>query len=266
MWREGQILLAMIKVLVDTPRAMHIMDEVGQTSEVLVHQKQEDGSVPMVQGRENEEHHRLDVGRYVVTTGRDYVTEADEEYEQWMQFLSTPGGAPLAPAFLPVILQWSNTPGADKLAKVALAVAPPAVQAVVNGGPQPLDPQVQQQMAAANEQMNALQAENQQLKFEKAAKTQELQAKHSITVEQNTVDLLKAEIAAKNKETVELVQQQFTAFQQMLEHNQQLMLQHHQGQIDQQQAQQQQQAAAAAQGSDQAHQAAMAQQAQPKGV
>ena len=258
MWHEGRIKLQLLDNLIDTPRAVNARDASGQVSEALIAVAGENGQELRVAGREGEKHHRLDQGRFspAVTTGPSFATQREKEYSLWMQFLAQ---APeLAPAFLPVILRWSNTPGADKLADVATAMAPPAVQAVLNGN-QPIPPEAQAHMAQATQMVQELQGKVQQLEFEKKAELQKLTMQQQTDIQNNAVKIAVAEISSKSKEAVALVQEQYAAAAQMLAHTQELISQFHQGSLDQQAQQQQLEAQKQAQASDQAHQAGMQQ-------
>jgi hypothetical protein len=269
MWVEGNILLKLIPKLIDTPRAMKIMDEDGTISEVAITMALNDGEPPMVDGIDPKDHHRVDVGRYscTVSTGPTWDTQRKEEYETWMEFLAK---APeLAPAFLPVVLKWSDTPGADKLAEIAGALAPPAVQAILKGEQAP-DPQAQAQLAAASQQIQEMQAKIMQLEFDKKAETQKLQAQHLTDVENNAVKIAIAEIQSKNKQDIAAVLAELDAVKTKLE-----MWQGHaeiaqQHEHDMAKGQQQIDASQQAQASDQVHstmqQQAAAEQQQSEGA
>lgn len=242
MWHEGRIDLEMVAKLIDAPRAMQIMDQDGTISEKLITQALSDdvagnaysdkpySTAPdgprRIPGREHEEHHHIDVGKYSlrVITGPGYTTKRQEEFETWAQLAQTV--PQLWAAAGDIIVRNSDAEGKDQIADSLLAIMPPAIQALRKGN-QPLPPEVEAQMAQGQQVIQGLQAENQQLKFEKAAKVvdnqgkleisrQDNAAKHLNDMETNAVRVLVAEITADTTKTVNELNGRLAAAEHML--------------------------------------------------
>lgn len=132
MWREGQILLRLIKKVIDRPRALRIMGEdgVADTMPVTMPVKMSDGSMqtPEVPGFEGKPHLDLSKGTFdvVITTGPSYPTKKLEEFGAWREMAAAD----------PLLMQaagdqiYKNAPfeGADIVSESYLALMNPAIQ------------------------------------------------------------------------------------------------------------------------------------------
>lgn len=208
MWHEGNIYLDLIPKIHDTPKAWQIRSESGDNSTQFVTQADEDGQVPLVPGHEDKPHHRLDQGKYsvTVTVGPSYSTKVEEESDFLVQIL---GSDPqLTTAFLDLIFEMRGYPD---LAARAKAILPPQVQAAANGQQAP-SPE-QQQLVAQNK---ALTAKLQQLLFEQKAETEKMRAQFQMKVLDVTGRIMAADLEAKSKEGLAMLDSRLGAIEQML--------------------------------------------------
>lgn len=94
-----------------------------------------------------------------VKTGPSYTSMRQEMADKLVQIGQS--NPPLAAALSPLVLQMADMPGADKAIRVALALLPPEVRAAYEDkSNQPeIPPQIQQAMQQADQQMQAMQAQ-----------------------------------------------------------------------------------------------------------
>jgi hypothetical protein len=156
-WHAANVLLDLISKLIDVPREIRTLAIDGTPSLAPVGIQQPDGSVQMVQGKEDQKHHILDAGSYDVTisTGPSYNTKLEEERDVLLQVLQQNPQAWLL--YSDVLFKLMGYPELEERAKLTLP--PPIQQAIAakQGPGAQIPPAVQQQLTG-------LMAQNQQLK------------------------------------------------------------------------------------------------------
>ncbi len=197
MWHEGNIYLDVLPKLHDTPKALQTTSESGEVSTHFLAAPDESGALQLVRGHEQEPHHRLDIGKYscTVTVGPDYPTKIEEESDFLAQLIGQDPG--LTASFLDLIFKMRGYPDLEERAKM---IAPPAVQAAAAGQKAP-DPQTQ----ALKAQNQALTAKLQQMLFEQKAETEKMRSQFQMKILDVTGKLMAADIAAKSKETTDML-------------------------------------------------------------
>ena len=180
----ARIVLDLDRKLTDTPRVLKGRQQDGTTISVPVTVKpsDEEWGSDFVPGMENVQHLPYDVGRYdiVITSGPSFDTKRDEEkaFISGLPIMQDPN---MFAAFGPAFFRLCGFPDLEEIAK---AMAPPQIQALLNGGanqPQ-VPPQIQQQLAAQSQQIQQLGNMVQGLLMEKKAKITETEGR--IAVEQ----------------------------------------------------------------------------------
>lgn len=171
----GRICLQMIPKLIDTRRTQRILGIDGKPGVVTVDPKQAEA----VQQGEQGVTINPNVGSYDVrvVVGASYSTQRSQAQEALATVMQA--NPALTPAIAPLWAQQLDFPHADKLAQVLTAMAPQAVQAILNPDQQgkPTIEQVMQQnqelqqgMQQATQTMEAMHAELQELQAGERAK------------------------------------------------------------------------------------------------
>jgi Phage P22-like portal protein len=146
-WHLGRILIDLIQKTADTPRVMKAMKVDGSVySQPITTDDQQP-----VSGYQGQPHLNISSGLYepIVEAGPSYATKKEEERDVILQML--PQDPALWPAYAPLIFKLM---GYDEAYQLALALAPPPVQAILGGKSQAaaaqaqaLVPQLQQKIA-----------------------------------------------------------------------------------------------------------------------
>jgi hypothetical protein len=153
----GRVVVDMIPRIYDTPRRARVLGVNGEQSFVKLNPAMQ---APALRQGESVVEINPDVGAYDVRVkvGPAYSTQRQEIAQQLTELVrSTPQ---LMPVLGPMWARMQDFPEADKLAKVLLTMAPPAVQALEGGDqaqPQ-IPPEVQQQMQQMQAQLQQAQA------------------------------------------------------------------------------------------------------------
>jgi hypothetical protein len=147
----GEILCDLIPKIYDMPRQVRVLGEDKKQQIVLVNQKYQDE-------KGVDRNYDLSAGKYDVTisVGPSYTTQRQEAFETLTNF------AQAYPQLLQVagdlIFQYSDMPGAEKIAERLQKMLPPQLQEQPEGQPQ-IPPEMQaqiQQMAGENAQLKQL--------------------------------------------------------------------------------------------------------------
>lgn len=157
-WFAGRVLLDLISKLVDVPREIRIRAMDGTLSTAMVGVQGQDGQPQLVQGKEDQKHHFLDVDSYhvIIATGPGYDAKRDEAADVLLQVL---GRDPAAWAgFLDLFFKMINMPELEHRAKMLL---PPAIQQAQTL-PKDIPPQIAAQLASLAQQNQQLKAGLQQ--------------------------------------------------------------------------------------------------------
>lgn len=205
----GRIVLEMDRRLTDTARTVRTMSEDGAVSLV----RYDPGMVGAVKLKNNEiEAVNPRVGEYDmrVKAGPSFLTQSQETAAELSEiFRSQPN---LLPILGPMWARLKGMPGAEKIAKLMLAMAPLQVQQIEaeDGKQQPIPPQVQMQMQQMQQQIEELAAA-----LEKAAEAadktaverQKAEADHLVRAYQAVTDRLKVAPAMTPEQIQALVMQ-----------------------------------------------------------
>jgi len=147
----GEILCDMIPKIYDVPRQVRVLGEDRKQQIVMVNQRYMDD-------KGVERNYDLSAGKYdvTITVGPSYTTQRQEAFDTLTQF------AQAYPQLLQVagdlIFQYSDMPGAEKIAERLQKMLPPQLQEQPEGQPQ-IPPEMQaqiQQMAGENAQLKQL--------------------------------------------------------------------------------------------------------------
>ena len=222
MWDEGQMLLQLIRRVIDRPRALRIIGEDGTASMVPVTMpvKMSDGTeqVPEVPGYEGKPHLRLDQGSFdvAITTGPSYPTKKLEEFYAWKEMAQAD----------PLIMQaagdiiYKNAPfeGAEIISESYLALMNPAIQTMRQSKDGDVPPQMLKiQNAQLQSQVQQLMAAAQQLKQEQDAKLLEIHAENQRNSENNAVKLQVEGMKQQYAEAQALFQSEMAAIKHRLD-------------------------------------------------
>lgn len=194
----------------DTPRVARMLGIDGKVSTVRIE--------PEMQESVRKQGKKVvalnpNVGVYdaVVKIGPAHTT-LREEFQDRLTELAQ-GNPMLAAALAPLLIKMGNVPEADKLARVAIALLPPNVQAIYNedenaeDGVEPPNPQViqlTQQLQQAQQVLQNMQAELQKAQQEAASKQGDLAIKAADGETKKLgvqVDLMGVEVEQYNAET-----------------------------------------------------------------
>jgi hypothetical protein len=175
----GRILLDMIPRIYDAPRVERILGADDQSKTVGLHAGQSPGAVASLQREGVAQIYDLTSGRHdaTISIGASFQSRRQETAEMMTQAISA------NPSLLPLIgdLYFENvdTPGAKKIAERLKKVLPKELQDEQDGK-QPIPPQVQQQMAAAEQQIKQMGEQLQQAKMLIETEAQKLAAQGQI--------------------------------------------------------------------------------------
>jgi len=124
----GALCLQMVQRLMDTKRQMRVLSLDGVSSSVTV----DPGLTEPLQESEQGLTINPNVGRYDVriVVGAAYSTQRQQAQEAFTEMMRA--NPELGPAIAPLWAQVLDVPHADKLAQVLAAMAPPAVQSILN--------------------------------------------------------------------------------------------------------------------------------------
>ena len=169
----GCILLDLIPKVYSGERMVRVLGEDGEESVAQVGQKPEDGMEqegPQHEMQEAARVYDLALGKYdiAVDTGPGYTTRREETAAQMTEFVrSYPDAIPVIGDLLVKSLDWQHS---DEIAERLKAMNPALQQQEQQGMP----PEVQQMMQQGMAQIQQLQAENEQLKTDKAIEVEKL--------------------------------------------------------------------------------------------
>lgn len=171
----GRMIVDLAPKVYDKPRLLQILGEDGKAGTARIDPQQQES---MREYRDNDgvlqRVYNLNVGTFDVTTsaGPGYQTSR-QEAATVMTDLANTAKDPISAAILRYgAVKNSDFFGSEEITKMLKAMLPPQLQQT-EGEQQPIPPQVQQMMAQAKQHLEALAAENQQLK----SGAQEAQAK-----------------------------------------------------------------------------------------
>jgi hypothetical protein len=206
----ARICIDAIPEVYDTPRVARMLGIDGSVSTVRID--------PDMQGSVRKQGKKVvalnpNVGVYdaVVKIGPAHTTLREEFQDRLTQLAQS--NPALAAAIAPLLIKMGNVPEAEKLARVAIALLPPNVQAIYNEGdddneegeaPNPQIIQLTQQLQQAREVLQNMQAELQKLQQESASKQGELAIKaEDVKIKQTgaQIELMGVEVEQYNAET-----------------------------------------------------------------
>lgn len=195
----ARILLDLICKLYDVPMEIATRKADGSTGIALTTQANEDGDIPLLQGKEHEEHMRLDVGRYdvIISSEPSYDSKLESEKDLLTQIMeANPQMMSIAGDIFFKLLGY---PDLEERAKYALL--PPIQQAIQekeNGG-KPDPAALQQQLMQAQAQNQAVMQQLQQLLLERKAKLIEGQTRIQVETIKAEAQINKAHIDGQNE-------------------------------------------------------------------
>lgn len=183
----GRIIVECIPAFYDTERIVNTVGIDDTRKAVKLNERMPDPDDPLTAIMKND----VTSGKYAVTVqaGPTYATKRQETADLLMGMVQA--YPPLMQLAGDLVMKAQDVPDAEAIAaRLKLALPPQILQQIQadeqseNGGPKPLPPEVQAQMAQMQQQlqqgqqmMQALQAENQQLKSGDMAKQAEIQSK-----------------------------------------------------------------------------------------
>lgn len=157
--QAGRILVDLIPKVYSGPRVLRILGEDGNSQNIQVNQpiQKPDGS-PLIYDLEN--------GKYDITVhaGPSFTTKREEFSASVIELIRA--NPQTAPILMDMVAKAQDWPDADKVAKRLHAMLPPQIlqmEAAENGGPPPIPPQAQQQIAMMGQQLQQTTANYQQL-------------------------------------------------------------------------------------------------------
>ena len=148
MRHAGRILLEMIPVVYDAPRAIRCIAEDDSQEIVLINQIFQKGG--------KTQKHELGVGRYdcTVSTGPSYQTRRQEAVSSMMDFIRfNPQSAQVVSDLMVRNMDW---PGAQEIADRLKKLLPPGIAETDKDKQHPIPPQIQQQMMQMNQMIQQL--------------------------------------------------------------------------------------------------------------
>lgn len=152
-WHIGRQLIDLIPKLVDTPRMLRARSVNGKTSMHPVMPQAGMGHAALVEGHENEPHHRLDTGQYhpVIQSGPGYARKKDEERDVLLKALQQDPA--LWPQYADVLFELMGYPDLAERAKMLL---PPQLQQAISDGAQQIPPEVRAKIVQLSQENGAL--------------------------------------------------------------------------------------------------------------
>lgn len=196
----ARILLDLICKLYDVPMEIATRKADGSTGIALTTQANEDGDIPLLQGKEHEEHMRLDVGRYdvIISSEPSYDSKLESEKDLLTQIMeANPQMMSIAGDIFFKLLGY---PDLEERAKYALL--PPIQQAIQekeNGG-KPDPAALQQQLMQAQAQNQAVMQQLQQLLLERKAKLIEGQTRIEVATINRDSKIAEVRLEGQNAE------------------------------------------------------------------
>lgn len=174
----GEIIAELIPKIYDTAREVQILGEDEKPKLVQINQEYQDEAGQT-------KHHDLTKGKYAltVTSGKAFDSKRSEAFDTMQQVLQT--NPNLMNIIGDIFFRNSDMAGADQLAERFQKMLPPQLQ----DNKSPLPPEAQAAIAHAQQQMQAMQGQLQQLMFEKQAKTVEIQGKMQQIAAQSQADI-----------------------------------------------------------------------------
>lgn len=175
----GRILLELIPKIYDTQRVARVLGEDGSVKTARLNPEQDEPVIgyPDHETGEIQKIYNPGVGKYdvVVSSGPSYTTKRQEAADAMMSVVQA------VPTLFPVVgdlmVKNMDWPGADDIAKRLRKMLPPQLQESDEGQDTGIAQQVQQVMQAAEAKIQALSAELEQAKEERAMKVAELELK-----------------------------------------------------------------------------------------
>lgn len=146
----GRILVDLVpKVYHEPGRVLRVIGEDGSQDQVQVGKRQQG-----MQGIYDPEVGRYDV---IVETGPSYATRRKEAADGMLTIMTSAAGQPLVGVMADLLLKNLDFPGSDDMAERAKYLLPPEIRQQEEGG-QPIPAEVQAQIAAMQQQLQALNA------------------------------------------------------------------------------------------------------------
>lgn len=184
MKHAGRVLLEVIPVIYDLPRAQQIVGEDGNAEVIFINK-------PFMRNGK-EAYYDLTTGKYdvVVEVGPGYATKRQESVAAMIEFVSAfPQAAQVLGDLLAKNMDW---PGAQEISERLKKLIPPHI---LEDGNQQVPPQVQAQIAQMTQMIQTLQAQLQaaatELEFKQGQKQMEIASKERIEFAKMDVDLQK---------------------------------------------------------------------------
>jgi len=203
----GEIIAELIPKIYDTEREIQILGIDEKPKLVLINKEHQD---------EAGKTHNYDMtkGKYalVVTSGKAFDSKRSETFDTMQQVLATQPN--LMNVIGDIFFRNSDLAGSDQLAERFQKMLPPQLQE----NDSPLPPAAQAAVAHAQQQMQQMQGQLQQLTFEKQAKTSEIQGRLQQIQAQSQADItlenrkMEVQIAVAEIQTKAQLDQQRTQF------------------------------------------------------
>jgi hypothetical protein len=222
----GVILVDLIPKIYDAPRVVRILGVDQEPKTVGINQPvdQQGAPLPPSQAESAEQQgiakiYDMTTGRYdvVVETGPSYSTKREQAAESMVQLTQAyPQLMQIAGDLMVSNMDW---PGADEVAERLKKTLPPELQN--DDQQQTIPPQVQAQMEQAQQMIDALTQQLNQLQSEKEAKEQELASKERIAAENNQTKLVIETLKAETNANMQLVLAEMSSIQQRINQLQQ---------------------------------------------
>ena len=210
LWHAGRVYLDLIPHIYDAPRVIHIMRADDQRAEVTINE-------PWMDPKKGVER-LIDVrtGRYNVTMsiGPNYQTKRQEAVASMLQLVQAD------PQIIAIIgdlmVSEMDWPNARQISERLKKMLPPQLQENPEGGP-PIPPQVQQQMAAAQQQIQVITAEYQKVVDLLKTKKIETESKERIAILNTQAQVAVAMARYGSEADHKILDQEFQRFTQQVD-------------------------------------------------
>lgn len=190
----GRLLIEWVPVIYDVPQTRRILGIDNKPKLAIIHAGNQDAANAMLEDAKKldegiERTYDLSVGRYdvVVSTGAAFESRRQESADFMQRIIEA--YPTLVPIIGDIVFDEIDTPGASKIAERLKKALPPELQDD-KGKAQPDPAQLQQQLAAASQQIQAMGAELEQLKSEQATKMLDIASREKIAAFNNDTKVL----------------------------------------------------------------------------